>query len=90
MTSSTEDIYTHGLDMLSAAVDASSMESAIEAVRAIASDLGADDLRRIATMLAVESVWTSRPRRSRRAMREWIELRRFGVLAKSAGGANDG
>ncbi|MEJ7633849.1 hypothetical protein [Aeromicrobium sp.] len=85
MSSSAEDIYTYGLDMLTAAVDATDMNAAIEAVRVLASDLGADDLRRVATMLAVESIWTSRPRRSRRAVREWIQLRRFGVLARAVG-----
>lgn len=85
MTSSTEDIYTYGLDMLTAAVDATSLDEAIASVRAIASDLPAEDLRRVATMLAVESVWKARPRRSRRATREWIELQRFGVMASSAG-----
>lgn len=86
--SSTDDIYTYGLDMLAAAVDASDMSAAAEAVRAMASDLGADDLRRVATVLAVEAIWTVRPRRSRRALREWIEMRRFVLLARSAGSAN--
>lgn len=84
--SSTEDIFTHGLDMLEAASSASNQAAAMEAVRSLASDLGADDLRRVVTMLAVESIWTVRPRRSRRAVREWIELRRFSVLTRSLGG----
>ena len=85
---SSEDVYTFGLDMLAAALDASTEPEARDAVRAIASDLSADELRRVSTMLAVEMVWKVRSRRSRRAMREWIELRRFGLLVQSVGDQN--
>lgn len=78
--SSSEDIYTFGLDMLTVALDAPTEGDAIEGVRGIASDLDVDDLRRVVTMLAVEAIWQARPRRSRRAMREWIELRRFAAM----------
>jgi len=88
MSSSVEDIYTHGLSMLSAALDARSEQDAIELVRAIARDLSPEDLVRVATWLAVESVWRQRPRRSRRAMREWVELRKFAVLTSNLGDAD--
>lgn len=83
-----EDIFTIGLDMLSAALEASTQADATVAVRAIASDQTAEDLRRVVTMLAVETTWQMRPRNSRRKVREWIELRRFGLLVQSVGDQN--
>ena len=80
---STEDFYTVGLDMLSAAVNAQTETHAIDAVNAIASELTAPELRALVAYLAVESVWHVRPRRSRSAIREWIEMRRFAVLTRS-------
>jgi hypothetical protein len=88
MSASTQDIYAYGLDMLTTALDAADIESAIKAVRAQASDLTADDLRRVVTMLAVETIWTARPRRSRRAVREWIQMRRFASLTSSFGASD--
>jgi hypothetical protein len=86
MSSSSEDILAISLDMLVAALDARSELEAIEAVRAVASDCGADDLRRVAAALSVEMVWHSRPRRSRRALREWIDMRRLRLLEYSMRG----
>lgn len=84
--SNVEDIYTHSLDMLAAAAGAVDKQVAVSAVRAIASDLEASELRQVATVLAVEAVWSVRPRRSRRAMQEWIEQKRFRVMTRSFGG----
>jgi len=75
-----EDINSIGLDLLLAALEAKSERESLEAVRAIVSDLSGDDLRRVTTWLAVQSIWRPWPRRSRRAIREAIEMRRFALL----------
>ena len=83
MMETSADVYTVGLSMLSAAVDAQSEKRAIVDVDAIAADLTAPELRALVTYLAVESIWHVRPRRSKSAVREWIEMRRFAVIARS-------
>lgn len=77
---STADIYEYGLRMLAAALDARSESEAITEAEAVVADLPAPVARRVATFLAVETVWRSKPRRSRRAFREWVELRRFQAM----------
>jgi len=78
--SSTQDIYVYGLDMMAAALDAPSEGDARRAVAALVKGLSDVDAQRVATLLAVETVWHSRPRRSKRAFREWVDRRRFQVL----------
>lgn len=80
MNRSPQDIYTVGLDMMVAALDAKDELDAIEAARQIASDLTADELRRVSVFLAVQSMRQVRPRRSRRQVAEWILRARFTVL----------
>lgn len=83
MTMGRQDLYSVGFDMLSAALEAATEEEAVEAVRALASDFGADELRWIATMLTVETVWKMRPRRSRRDLRYFIDRRRVALMERS-------
>ncbi len=84
----TQDVYTYGLDMMAAALDAREKADAMANARAAVEHLDKATLRRVATMLAVESVWTVRPRRSRRELREWIERQRFAVMAHGWGSAD--
>lgn len=80
MSASSADIYSFGLDMFAAVLEARSRTEAAERARAIASDLTADELRRVATFLAVEGVRGLPSRRSRRLVNEWIMHKRLAVL----------
>lgn len=77
---STQDIYAFGLAMLSEALDARTEVEAKAAALAVIEDQPAEVARMVATLLAVETVWRSKPRRSRRAFREWVELRKFQAM----------
>lgn len=82
----TRDVYEYGLAMLGAALDATTEADAPLDAQAVVADLPVDVVRRVATLLAVETVWHSRPRRSRRALREWVELRRFQAMTAALPG----
>lgn len=74
------DIYTWGLDALEAALAHRSKEEAGQAVAQAVRSLSEEDLRRVVMMLAVESVWSMRPRRSRRELQSWIDRTRFRAI----------
>ncbi len=77
---SSADIYTAGIELLEAVATAQSKDAAIEAARAHASDLGADELRRVLAMVAVESLTAMRKQRGRRYLTDWLERLRFSVI----------
>lgn len=77
---STADVYVHALGAFSAALRAPDQDSAVGAVReSLAGLTDVDELRRVATCLAVTAVWQMPARRDRVRLRRWLERFRLEV-----------
>ena len=66
-------VIGQALQVMAAAVEARSQEEAVHAARAAASELDAEVARRVAGYLAVQLVRGRVPRRSRSAIKDWIQ-----------------
>lgn len=73
MSATSQVVVARALGLLTTALEASSPAAAVQAVRTAAVDLEAEQARRVAAYLAVQLVWRRMPKRSRAAMREWVE-----------------
>lgn len=77
---SSPDVHVRAISAFEAALGAPDLGSAINETRLALADLAdVDELRRVATCLAVVSVRQMRPLRSRAEMRRWLEWFRLEV-----------
>lgn len=76
------DAFAWSLDAFAAVLDRSDRAEAYRAVREITDDRSPEELQRMVAILAVESVWSMRPKRSRRELRTWIERKRVAAAER--------
>lgn len=74
------DAFSWALDVFDEVLERSDRADAYKAVKTITDDRSPEELQRMVAILAVESVWNMRPRRSRRELKMWVARRRAAVL----------
>lgn len=99
MTATSQVVIARALGLITTAVEAKTGDEAVQTVRAEAADMSPELARRVATYLAVQIVWRRMPKRSRAAMREWVQQEWVRVMqspvvvpagALKQGGGHDG
>lgn len=79
------DAFTWTLDAFDAVLERRNRSEAYKAAMAITDGRSLEELQQMVAILAVESVWSMRPKRSRRELKTWIERKRFSAITHGIG-----